>query len=122
MPGSSELVETVLDLLAPWRGVSARRLFSGHGLYRDGMIFAIVIGDTLYLKAEERDREEFISRGLARFTYNRRGRVAALTGYFEAPPELFDDGEEMIRWSTRALDAALRIRQAKKPRARKKRA
>jgi DNA transformation protein len=116
---SSELVETVMDLLAPWRDVSARRLFSGHGLYRDGLIFAIVIRDTLYLKADAQDRDRFVTRGLSRFTYERKRRVVSLNGYFEAPPEVFDDGDEMIRWCEGALAAARRIRDAKPPRARR---
>ncbi len=116
MSAPSELVEMILDLLAPWGGVTARRLFSGFGLYRDGIIFAIVIRDTFYLKVDERDRDAFVARGAARFTYDRKRRTVAMTGYYEAPPELFDDSEEMIRWCRRALDAALRIRQSKAPR------
>ena len=113
MAGQSEFVETVLDLLAPWGGVSARRMFGGYGLYRGGVIFGIIVRDTLYLKVDDRDRPEFVARGMAPFTYGRQRRTISMTGYYEAPPELFDDGDEMIRWSGRALDAARRRRIAK---------
>lgn len=116
----NELLDTVLDLLAGWSGVSARRLFSGHGLYRDGVIFAIVIGDTLYLKVDDESRAAFTDRGSAPFVYNRRQRRVSLPGYYEAPPELFDEPEEMLRWSRRALDAAVRRRQQKRPTTRKR--
>jgi DNA transformation protein and related proteins len=118
MAGSTELVDTILDLLAPWRGVTARRLFSGHGLYRDGTIFAIVIRDTFYLKVDERTRDDFVSRGMDPFIHRARRGAMSTFGYYEAPPELFDDGEEMISWSKRALDAALRVQKSKKKRPR----
>lgn len=114
------LVDTVLDLLADWGGVSARRLFSGHGLYRDGVIFAIVIAETLYLKVDDDSRATFIERGMAPFVYNRKQRRVALPGYYEAPPELFDEPEEMQRWSRRALVAARLRRQQKAVAKRKK--
>lgn len=40
----------VLDLLAEWDDVSARRMFSGQGLFFHGLMFAIIFDDVLYLK------------------------------------------------------------------------
>ncbi len=117
MAGSSQLVETILDLLSPWGGVAARRMFSGHGLFRDGAMFGLVVRDTFYLRVDDSTRGEFIERGMAPFTYARKSKTVEMTGYHEAPPDLFDDADEMLRWSARALTTAQRRRKVKrKPR------
>ena len=48
----TEFVANVLEVMAPWASVSARRMFGGYGLYREAQMFAIVIEDTLYLKTD----------------------------------------------------------------------
>lgn len=34
--------------------IRSRRMFGGHGIYRDDLMFAIVADDVLYLKAEDK--------------------------------------------------------------------
>jgi DNA transformation protein and related proteins len=126
MSVSRDFVEHVLDLLSGWGNVSCRRMFGGYGLYRDGVHFALIAEDRLYLKADERSRPDFEAAGTQPFTYSARSRAVTLS-YWEAPPELFDDAEAMVRWASRALEAALakaktkssapksKARKAKKP-------
>ncbi len=71
MPPSPGLVAHILDLLADWGGVSARRMFSGHGLYRHGTIFGLMIRDTLYLRVDGRNRPDFLAAGSRPFSYRR---------------------------------------------------
>ena len=112
-------VAHILDLLSDWGGASARRMFSGHGLFRQGRMFGLVVRDTLYLRVDERSRAEFEAAGMKPFSYMRAKRVEL--PYWEAPPELFDDAELMIQWARRADDAALASKAAKPLKARKSR-
>ena len=47
MSVSDEFLAFVLDLLDAWGGVTARKMFGGAGLYRDGVMFALVADDGL---------------------------------------------------------------------------
>lgn len=98
------LVAHVLDMLADWGGVSARRMFSGYGLYRHGAIFGLIIRDTLYLRVDDRNRPDFVAAGSRPFRY-RRGpaKEVEIRGYMECPPDVLEDVEEMIRWATASL-------------------
>ncbi|SRR5581483_7831597 len=118
-PVSPDYVAHILDLLSGWGGVSARRMFSGVGLFRGGLMFGLIVRDVLYLKADDRNRPEFEAAGLRPFSYSRPGRTVELP-YWEAPPELFDDAEEMLRWARRSFDAALAIRAERDQRAKAK--
>jgi DNA transformation protein len=108
----SDFIPFVQELLEGWAPVSARRMFGGHGLYHEGLMFAIVIDQRLYLKADEANRPEFEALGLAPFTYAMKGKEVALS-YWAAPDAIFDEPSEAVRWAQSSWDAALRGHKAK---------
>ncbi len=63
----TEFLAYVLEVMAPWAPVSARRMFGGYGLYREAQMFAIVMDDTLYLKTDATSRDRFIAAGSSAF-------------------------------------------------------
>jgi DNA transformation protein and related proteins len=107
MTRRSEFVALVLEQMAGTGAPRVRAMFGGHGIYDGDVMFAIVIADTLYLKADDETRAEFEARGLRPFSYAARGRAITLT-YFEAPPEVFEQATVMRTWMQKALGAALR--------------
>jgi DNA transformation protein and related proteins len=111
----NDFVATVLDLLRPWGGVAARRMFGGHGLYRQGVMFGLVSDDALYLKVDDRNRPAFEAAGMGPFTYETKSGTITIGSYYEAPAALFDEAEEMLAWVRPALDAALRTKAGTKP-------
>jgi DNA transformation protein len=113
MASSSEFVEFVLESLQPLRGVSARRMFGGYGIYKDGLMFALVADDQLYLKADDSNRPAFEAQGLRPFTYAGKGRPIQMS-YCEAPSEGFDDPEILCAWAGEAYAAALRAKKRKR--------
>ncbi len=108
----SDFIPFVQELLEGWGSVSARRMFGGHGLYHEGLMFAIVMDNRLYLKVDEQNRPDFEAHGLTPFTYPMKGREVALS-YWLAPDSIFDERAEAVRWARSAWDAALRGHLAK---------
>ena len=104
---SDEFVEYVMELFGPFGTVAARRMFGGYGVYLDGLMFAIVSGETLYLKADELNRIEFEQAGCEIFGYVRKGKRAALN-FFRAPADAMESPELMLPWARTAYAAALR--------------
>jgi len=104
---SDDFVDYVMELLGPFGTVGARRMFGGHGVYLDGLMFAIVSGDTLYLKADEMNRVEFEQAGCEIFGYARKGKRVTL-GFFRAPEDAMESPELMLPWARTAYAAALR--------------
>ena len=104
---SDDFVDYVMELFGPFGTVGARRMFGGHGVYLDGLMFAIVSEDTLYLKADEMNRIEFEQAGCEIFGYARKGRRATLN-FFRAPADAMESPELMLPWARTAYAAALR--------------
>jgi DNA transformation protein len=104
---SDEFIDYVMELLGPFGTVRTRRMFGGYGVYLDGLMFAIVSADTLYLKADEMNRVEFEQAGCEIFGYARLGRRATLN-FFRAPEDAMDSPQLMLPWARTAYAAALR--------------
>lgn len=112
MSASSDYVEWVVELLAPLGAVVARRLFSGYGLFLDGLMFAIVSGDVAWFKVDAENRARFVARGEPPFTCLRKGKPAQLQ-FFCAPDEAFDSPQTLLPWARSAFEAALRASRPK---------
>ena len=108
----SDFIPFVQELLEGWGSVSARRMFGGHGLYHEGLMFAIVMNNRLYFKVDEQNRPDFEAQSLEPFTYPMQGRQVALS-YWAAPDAIFDEHAEAVRWARSAWDAAFRCHLAK---------
>jgi len=85
--------------------LSVRRLFGGAGVYAEDTIFGILYDQRLYLKTDERTRAAFIERGCDAL---RARSGTKLTAYYEVPPEVLDDEDELLSWARRALEVAQR--------------
>jgi DNA transformation protein len=80
-----------------------RRMFSGQGIFCDGVMFALVADDTLYLKGDDDMKPAFLDAGSSPFTYEK------VRGEIELPPRRSRRGcREITRLGHMALDAANR--------------
>lgn len=109
----SQFSDFSLELLRPWRPVTARRMFGGHGLYHAGVMFALIADGQLYLKVDTESRADFVAAGLIPFEYEAKGRRVSLS-YHRAPDAMLDDTELASEWAERAWQAALRAHLLKK--------
>jgi DNA transformation protein len=95
-------------------------MFGGFGLYLRGVMFALVAGETLYLKADALNRAAFEEAGMGPFVYETKGRKVA-TSYHEAPPDALEDADALSELARGAYAAAQRAKAAgpRRPRGRR---
>lgn len=93
--------------------VEIKRMFGGAGLFRQGLMFAIVADDVVYLKVDAENLERFEAEDLAPFTYTTRQGDKGVMSYRRTPERCMDDGDEMVDWARSAFDAAMRADAAK---------
>ena len=110
MPDDS-FKDYILDQLAGL-GVTAKRMFGGHGLYRGTEFFGILYHGRLYFRTSDRSRADYLDRGMGPFRPNARQTLAS---YYEVPSDLLDDPEQLTNWARAAL-AATRPAKTRKPR------
>ena len=112
-------VEHVVETMSGLGKVTAKQMFGGWGLYHDGAFFALVIEDSLYLKADDENRGEFEAAGLESFVYVTKDGERIAMSYYQAPPEALESPAVMTDWARSGYAAALRAKSRKPMRRRK---
>lgn len=109
-----DLIAHLHDLSAGFGALDARRMFGGHGVYRDGTMIGLLSDETLYLKTDEQTLPRFRAAGCSPFLYARRGETVP-TSYWTVPEEAMESPQEMRPWLELAWEAAARKAAKKRP-------
>ncbi|MGL4243438.1 MAG: TfoX/Sxy family protein [Beijerinckiaceae bacterium] len=110
----------ITDLFAPVGRVKLRRMFGGHGIYLDGIIFALEADGMIWMKTDETNRADFERRGARAFVYSRGKVDAQVMSYWSLPETAFDDVDELRDLTRSALGAAGRVAAARKSTAKRR--
>ena len=98
----------VHDLLDPLGAVSTRAMFGGHGVYLDGELIGVVMGEALYLKVDAETRLHFEAAGCEPYLYLGQAEPITLS-YWSVPESAMDSAEAMRPWAELARAAAHRV-------------
>ncbi|HTV35733.1 MAG TPA: TfoX/Sxy family protein [Xanthobacteraceae bacterium] len=98
------------DLFASFGPVTVRRMFSGSGIFADGLMFGLIVRDVIYLKVDGSNRADFEREGCKPLTYT-RGRTSGRPSehalpYWRLPERLYDDPDELAAWAKKAFAIA----------------
>lgn len=101
--------DAIRDLFDGFGPVRIRRMFGGKGIYRNDLIFALVLGGEFLLKADDVSAPDFERAGCRQWVYTHRtsGKPVAMP-YWSVPDGALDDPDEMALWARKAYEAALR--------------
>jgi DNA transformation protein len=106
MSASKEFVSHVRELLSSIGELSDGKFFGGHALKHKGLQFAMIMGNTLYLRVDDESRPEYIAKGSKPFSYLTKVRRVEVRTYFAAPEELLESREALLAWTRKAIHAA----------------
>ncbi|MGY6569895.1 MAG: TfoX/Sxy family protein [Salinarimonas sp.] len=101
-------------MLAGFAPVTIRRMFGGHGVFHDGLMFALEADGELFLKANDASEPAFLEVGSQPFVYAMKGRRVTMR-YWRAPAAALDDPEIMAVWAREAYRAARESAREKAP-------
>lgn len=107
MPVSPEYRDWVLEQLRHTGAVTARSMFGGAGLYMDGLFFALIDDDVLYLKVDDTNRPDFTTAGSGPFRPYGDDRAMQ---YYEVPADVLEDPSALAVWAGKAVEVARRAR------------
>jgi DNA transformation protein len=105
----------VLDQLEGVKGLRARAMFGGVGLYAADTFFGILAADVLYFKVGDANRSEYEGAGSLPFKpYADRPMTMP---YYNVPIAVLEDAAALREWARRAVAvaAAGAARRRKKP-------
>ena len=93
-------------------------MFGGAGLFRDGVMFALLDDDVIFFRVDDALQEDLKAQGSAPWVYSmkRDGAVRDM-GYWRMPETAADDPDEAVGIARRAYAAAVKRKaiRAEKP-------
>jgi DNA transformation protein len=96
------------ELFSGFGPIAVRRMFSGAGVFADGLMIALVVDGVIYLKADDSFVPLFEREGQTPFSYQTRDGKRTLNSYWRMPERLYDEPDELAEWARLALAAARR--------------
>lgn len=119
----------VFDQLSVLKGLSARAMFGGHGLYLDGEFFGLIWKGRLWFRTDAQSLAEYRALGAEPIPF---GDDPASNVYWSVPADVLEDAPRLAAWARAAAAtprpkaqkaSAIRVQAAagKRPVARRKR-
>ncbi len=103
----SEFANYLHEVFEDFGAIQTRKMFGGHGVYHQGLMFGLVADDELYLKVDQDNLKHFEAVDLQAFEYIKNGKPYKMS-YYQAPESIFDEPQEALKWAQLAHDAAIR--------------
>lgn len=100
-------LDYVKETFAHFGPIQTRKMFGGYGIFHQGLMFALISDEQLYLKVDNQSKQLFTELDLSPFTYIKQNKPVQLS-YFAAPETVFEDEQEALYWANQAFQASLR--------------
>ena len=104
MPVSPEFRAFLEDQIGRVVPVRSRPMFGGLGLYSGDRFFGVVDDDLVYFKVDDETRPRYRKRGMKAFD----PMGSPMNGYWQVPPDVIEDADELASWVGEALEVASR--------------
>lgn len=104
---NEEYLQFVLDQLSEFGEVEIKRMFGGVGLFKKGLMFGKIGGDTFRLKVDESNQKEFEEKGMKPFYSAKKKKGMP---YWEVPQDVLEDRSELAKWAKKSFEIAKRTR------------
>ena len=98
------------DVFAEYEGVTTKPMFGGYGLYKNGVIFGIIIDDDVFaLKAKDELADWYATQGSAQFVYTgHTSKKPTHMPYWSVPDMVLEDRDQCADWVSRCFDYVMK--------------
>ncbi len=119
MAKTTPFSERIVALLAPLGPVYARSMFGAYGIYLDDLMFGLIASDRVYFRVDAATKGKFAAGDGEAFAYDQDGRTVTMS-YWEPPKAARRSAAGLVPWAELGLEAARRVRAAKRGKVRGK--
>lgn len=106
MAVNEEYLKFVQDQLSEFGAVDIKRMFGGIGIFKEGLMFAKIGGDTFRLKVDESNQADFEKHGMKPYFSETKKKGMP---YWEVPQAVLEDRSELAKWAKKSFDIAKKL-------------
>jgi DNA transformation protein len=116
----ADFITWLEDIFSVVPDAKIKKMFGGAGVFRHGLMFGLATSDGLVsLKADSETIGDFNAEDCSEWEYHRKDGKVTTMGYWYIPERLSEDGDELLEWSLKAFEVAVRADNKKPPSLRK---
>ncbi len=93
----------VYDVFAHIPGISAKAMFGGFGLYKNGKIFGIITEDEVYFKVTDENKKDYEKINSKPFTYSKSTGKTYQMSYWLVPEDILEDKIKILEFINKLL-------------------
>ena len=106
MAVNEEYLKFVQDQLEGVGAIDIKRMFGGIGIFKDGLMFGKIGGDTFRLKVDETNKKQYEDKGMKPFVSKTKKKGMP---YWEVPQEVLNDRDELTTCANTSIEIAKKL-------------
>jgi len=110
---SSNYADYIMEVLSPHGEITARSMFGGYGIYKNNIIFALIISDELYFKVNASNQLQYEELDSEPFSYEAKGKKTTMS-YWKVPMEILEDEDRIGEWLNQSYEISLQTKRKPK--------
>ena len=103
MAVSEEFLTFILDQLSEFGEVDTKRMFGGVGIFKEGLMFGMIGGNSFRLKVDESNQKDYEEKGMKPFSSEKKKKGMP---YWEVPPDVLENRTELAKWAEKSFAIA----------------
>lgn len=107
MAVNEDYLAYIQDQLTDFGSFEVKKMFGGIGLFKEGLMFGMIAGDTFRLKVDSHNKGDFEKHGMK--PYMNKSKKKGMP-YWDVPPAILEDRKLLAEWALRSYEAAMRAK------------
>jgi len=107
MANSKDYLVFLEDQFSEFGEIEIKSMFGGNGIFHQGLMIAMIGGDTLRLKVDDHNQADFEGRGMKPYYSGKKKKGMP---YWEVPADVIENREELAKWAKKSYEAAVRAK------------
>ncbi len=103
MASNEDYLNFLKDQLASVGDFEVKKMFGGHGFFKDGLMFGMLGSGTFRLKVDESNEQDYIDKGMKPYYSDKKKKGMP---YWEVPADILEDRDELGKWSAKSVEIA----------------
>lgn len=96
-------LDHAIDLFSGLGPIRTGGMFGGSALYVDDAMFAMIISDQIFMKADKPLADEYSKAGSQPFSYDTKKGVRVIPGLMSLPDNAIEEPDEALKWALKSM-------------------
>lgn len=105
MTSSEDYLNFLKDQLSGIGEFETKKMFGGHGFFKDGLMFGMLGSGIFRLKVDESNEQNYIDKGMKPYYSDKKKKGMP---YWEVPADVLENRTELSKWALKSVSIAIK--------------